>query len=999
MNSFKEEDENAQSIIINIECCQNCGLHSWFTHHQEEKYELYFNQMKLLIEKEIENVTVEKNLVPNNLIKLENRFNQEDINSYLDIILNKPVQYPRIGSFEITIFNVTIFSKITCSAWPHYGSIIYTVKNIIKEKIQNKIVIDYSVLKNEDQDNQSLRDSQLQNVKMINSQQYQSKKSSPSSPRAHNGIKIPPIQHSSRSNSPRMKNYLLPLEHKNDEIFQQPQIINSSFQKEKSLSPLKNLPPIIQQNDKKGNIKDQQKGYIVKTNFYRQQNQDEKFKPFANLRYQKMRAASPLQKEHNIYIRKTNLQGEEQNILIKSQNLTIDDTKEENSEIVKNMQINQERKGRDPQASSPVKVRFSNRNENEKSQERDQQTNNSSFLKPIQRKQEQDINSNSKNGEGLICDMKIKTVKLPYKTVYSNLKLANNKNQNSQSPKENQNSQSNQKNRLKINSNTKPTSIIQSQIEKSNETGLQQEEQSYENLEKLQISQNEELLNAEKQINYENSQEESQGNHPQKQANTNSSKAQISKEAQTGPNDLKKVKKSNQVSPIGNNKSHLNDTHKKVYSLEKTEKMYNEQENKKQNLTIGHNMKKNTISNLSKIELIKSDVNSSCSLFSNIEQKETIQQNLQINDDDDFSQKIQNAQRNDSQISKYQENTDYKKDTDTNQGQQEQNFQLSVQEVDSKNNGTINCQNEQKIISIKEDQLNISKEKEENRIKDQKELKKEIQNENLSPQEIIQIDQNEANLKNTEGNKKQEDALTEEENNQKKQIKNEINFQGQNTLTSEEQKACLKNQNLDKIKNNQIQETLIGKENKTTKVEETQQKHEDLSQSDQDCQQIQQEDQSVEKQSLIEDFEKQDNQEEDDVEKVQKQQNDGSMLSRQQYKKENEDQYDEDVQDEDKEEEKEYEDEYEEEFIECNQNIQKINEIVFKYLFKLEQKAINYIIQLQEQQMLESQQENYQQNISKLKENHLNFKQNTIQLENDIDQTTQIIKKSTFKQD
>ncbi|KAL4447107.1 hypothetical protein ABPG74_013959 [Tetrahymena malaccensis] len=1002
MNSFKEDDENAQSITINIECCQNCELHSWFTHHQEEKYELYFNQstlfliiidnkillltlntiqVKLLIEKEIENVTVEKNLVPNNLIKLENRFNQEDINSYLDIIQNKPVQYPRIGSFEITIFNVTIFSKITCSAWPHYGSIIYTLKNIIQEKIQNKVVIHYSVLKNDDQDNSNLRDSQQLNVKMINSQQYQGKKSSPSSPRAHNGIKIPPIQHNSRSNSPRMKNYLLPLEYKNDEIFQQPQIVNSSFQKEKSLSPLKNLPPITQQHDKKGFIKDQQKGFIVKTNFYRQQNQDEKFKQQANPRYQKMRAASPLQKEHNIYIRKTNLQGEEQNILIKSQNLTIDDSKEENSEINKSMQLNQERKARDPQMSSPVKVRFSNRNENEKSQERDQQTNNSSYLKPIQRKQEQDLNSGQKNGVGLICDMKIKTVKLPYKSVYSNLKLANNKNQNSLSPKENQNSQSNQKNRFIVNSSIKPNGTAQSQLDKSNENNSQQEELSQENLEKLQNSQgDDELSNDKKQINHQNNQEEFKGNQQQKQAPTNFSKAQASKEAQIVSKDLKKIKKSNQDSPISINKQNINDTHKKVYSLEKTEKMFNENENKPQNLTIGHNTKKNTISNLSKIELIKSDVNSSCSLFSNMEQKETIQQNLQINDDD-FSQKIQKTQINDSQISKDQESKDYNKGMGENPVQQEKNDQIS----DSKNNDTSTSQNEQEINSIEKNQQNILQGKEDNHIQSNQ----ENQNQNLSNQEIVETDQDEVNLKNSKEEKDQEIVQNKEQNNLQQQINNELKNQEQNNSIIEE-KNIHKNQNEDKIQDNEA-----------IKTEETQQIHEELSKSDQDHQQIQLKGESVEKQSQFEDIEKQQNQEqyEDAGEQIQKELNDGSVLSEKEQTQENENEYQEENKEE--EEDKYCEDEYEEEeeFMECNQNIQKIKEIVFKYLFKLEQKAINHVIQLQEQQTQEGQQDNYQQNISKLKENHIHFKQNTIQIENDIDQTAQIIKKSTFKQD
>ncbi|EAR85655.2 hypothetical protein TTHERM_00420630 (macronuclear) [Tetrahymena thermophila SB210] len=1013
MNSFKEEDESAQSIIINIECCQNCGLHSWFTHHQEEKYELYFNQsilvliahdnniilltlynlqVKSLIEKEIENVTVEKNLIPNNLIKLENRFNQEDINSFLDIIQNKPVQYPRIGSFEITIFNVTIFSKITCSAWPHYGSIIYTLKNIIQEKIQNKVVIHYSVLKSDDQDNSNLRDSQQLNVKMISSQQYQGKKSSPSSPRAHNGIKIPPIQHSSRSNSPRMKNYLLPLEYRNDEISQQPQVINSSFQKDKSLNPIKNLPPIIQNHDKKGIIKDQ-KSYVVKTNFYKQSNQDEKFKALANPRYQNGRANSPLLRDHNIYIRKTNLQGEEQNILIKSQNLTNDDSKEENSEIFKSMPPNFERKTRDPQVSSPVKVRFSNRNENEKSQERDQQTNNSSFLKPIQRKQEQEINSNSKNGVGLICDMKIKTVKLPYKTVYSNLKLANNKNQNSLSPKQNSNLQPNQKNRLILNNTSKPTGQIQNQIETLNETGTQQEEQSQENLQKLQNSQNYELSNDKQQINQENIQEEQKGDLQQKQAIENSHKIQIPKEAQTGSKDLKKVKKSNQDSPISINKSNLNDTHKKVYSLEKTEIMYNEHEMKKQNLTIQHNTKKNTINNLSKIEFIKSDVNSSCSLFSNVEQKEGLQQNLLINDDD-FSQKVQKTERKDSQFSKEQMNTDYKNDTGVNFGQQEENCQHSAHEVDQKNKDEISKQNKLEDIKEKIDQQNTLKEKEENEIKNKQELNQQSQNENLSDQEIVQIYQNQINLKNAKGDKQLEEAMNTQENIFQKQIENGTNIQEQNTLINDQQ-FNQKNQNGDKSQDEQIQETQSEKQNKS--IQETQQMHEDQSKQDQECQQ----NNKVEEQSQLDDFEEQ-----DAGDQEQKEKNDGSVLSEKNKTNENEDDYDEEQLHEnkqeqlDKYEEDEYEeDEEQEEFMESNQNIQKIKEIVFKYLFKLEQKAINYIIQLQEQQTQESQQENYQSNISKLKENHQHFKQNTLQLENDIDQTTQIIKKSTFKQD
>lgn len=63
------------NLLIEIEYCRNCSLHSWCSHHDEVKYIDYFEQISKKITSIIPNSKVIERRVPDDLILRKNQAN------------------------------------------------------------------------------------------------------------------------------------------------------------------------------------------------------------------------------------------------------------------------------------------------------------------------------------------------------------------------------------------------------------------------------------------------------------------------------------------------------------------------------------------------------------------------------------------------------------------------------------------------------------------------------------------------------------------------------------------------------------------------------------------------------------------------------------------------------------------------------------------------------------------------------------------------------------
>ena len=109
---------NQQTFVI--ECCNNCGAHSWCTRHDEAKYESATAEVTAAIKSNVPNANVIVNKCPKPWYEKEVYCqlipNDDDNNPNYDIL-------PRIGAFEVsTVINNTdilFYSKQMSSMWPN----------------------------------------------------------------------------------------------------------------------------------------------------------------------------------------------------------------------------------------------------------------------------------------------------------------------------------------------------------------------------------------------------------------------------------------------------------------------------------------------------------------------------------------------------------------------------------------------------------------------------------------------------------------------------------------------------------------------------------------------------------------------------------------------------------------------------------------------------------------------------------------------------------------
>ena len=77
------------------------------------------------------------NRVPKNYVKMGDGLGQH---TYYDVNTERMVTYPRIGAFEIQVFDRVLYSKLEVNAWPHLARVVESLKNIVHHHLRIQAV-------------------------------------------------------------------------------------------------------------------------------------------------------------------------------------------------------------------------------------------------------------------------------------------------------------------------------------------------------------------------------------------------------------------------------------------------------------------------------------------------------------------------------------------------------------------------------------------------------------------------------------------------------------------------------------------------------------------------------------------------------------------------------------------------------------------------------------------------------------------------------------------
>lgn len=114
-------------LSVEIEYCVNCHQHAWCSQHDEDKYRYFYEQTRDAILKKIkvgDDIAIRPKDVPTHFQKI-NKHSKD--NKYYDIQKDQEVYFPRLGSFEVFVDGVLVFSKLKSSLWPNTEKLSETV--------------------------------------------------------------------------------------------------------------------------------------------------------------------------------------------------------------------------------------------------------------------------------------------------------------------------------------------------------------------------------------------------------------------------------------------------------------------------------------------------------------------------------------------------------------------------------------------------------------------------------------------------------------------------------------------------------------------------------------------------------------------------------------------------------------------------------------------------------------------------------------------------------
>ena len=66
-------------------------------------------------------------------------------NAYVNKETKEQVTFPRIGAFEVYIYNVLIYSKLLSNSWPNHYKLVQIINKIIEEKKKGNNLDQFSV--------------------------------------------------------------------------------------------------------------------------------------------------------------------------------------------------------------------------------------------------------------------------------------------------------------------------------------------------------------------------------------------------------------------------------------------------------------------------------------------------------------------------------------------------------------------------------------------------------------------------------------------------------------------------------------------------------------------------------------------------------------------------------------------------------------------------------------------------------------------------------------
>lgn len=106
-------------------------------------------EVKRKLERFVNNTIVVKNPVPDELVKPADA--RLPANTYINKENNETVTFPRIGAFEVYIYNILISSKLLSNNWPNHYKLIQLITKIIEEKKKGNSLDEYSVFRQDSQ--------------------------------------------------------------------------------------------------------------------------------------------------------------------------------------------------------------------------------------------------------------------------------------------------------------------------------------------------------------------------------------------------------------------------------------------------------------------------------------------------------------------------------------------------------------------------------------------------------------------------------------------------------------------------------------------------------------------------------------------------------------------------------------------------------------------------------------------------------------------------------
>jgi hypothetical protein len=124
-------EDTAVSFIMDnlhrllIHCCENCHEHQWCTRHEEARYQRYFQQVAEHLTVAVPQLQVFKPT------ETEVKFlNEERVRIFGP---QQQVEPGKLGSFEVYLDNLLIFSKHKTNRWPRLDELEALLKQGVQE--------------------------------------------------------------------------------------------------------------------------------------------------------------------------------------------------------------------------------------------------------------------------------------------------------------------------------------------------------------------------------------------------------------------------------------------------------------------------------------------------------------------------------------------------------------------------------------------------------------------------------------------------------------------------------------------------------------------------------------------------------------------------------------------------------------------------------------------------------------------------------------------------